>query len=88
MPYIFAISKVLLRSCTSLSLLYSLVATCGVMAHGAKTPENILLAYGSSHRAAWLAQLLTGCSLLTPGLKQDMEHSVLLLIIANRCRIW
>ncbi|CAK9025474.1 unnamed protein product [Durusdinium trenchii] len=58
------INKVLLRSCTSLSLLYALVATCGVMAHGAKTPENILLAYPSSHQAAWLAQLLTGCSLL------------------------
>eukprot|EP00913_Durusdinium_trenchii_P024595 g23088.t1 len=38
------INKVLLRSCTSLSLLYALVATCGVMAHGAKTPENILIA--------------------------------------------
>ena len=31
----------LLRSCTSLSLLYALVATCGVMAHGAKTPEKL-----------------------------------------------
>eukprot|EP00435_Cladocopium_sp_Y103_P052269 s427_g16.t1 len=58
------INKVLLRSCTSLSLLYALVATCGVMAHGAKTPENILLAYPTSNGAAWLAQLLTGCSLL------------------------
>lgn len=58
------INKVLLRSCTSLCLLYALVATCGVMAHGAKTPENILLAYPSTHGAAWLAQLLTGCSLL------------------------
>ena len=29
------VRQVLLRSCTSLSLLYALVATCGVMAHGA-----------------------------------------------------
>lgn len=38
--------QVLLRSCTSLSLLYALVATCGVMAHGAKTPENFVISPG------------------------------------------
>ena len=58
------LNKILLRSCTSLSLLYATVATCGVIAHGSHTPENILLAYPENHRAASLAQLLTGCSLL------------------------
>ena len=58
------VNKVLLRSCTALSLMYAVVASCGIVAHGATTPENILLAYPKDHRAASLAQLLTGCSLL------------------------
>ncbi|CAE7732381.1 RPA190 [Symbiodinium microadriaticum] len=58
------VNKVLLRSCTALSVMYAVVASCGIVAHGAATPENILLAYPKDHRAASLAQLLTGCSLL------------------------
>ena len=42
--------QVLLRSCTSLSLLYALVATCGVMAHGAKTPENFGILPGAGEK--------------------------------------
>jgi len=58
------INKLLLRSCTSLSVLYALVASCGAITHGRRTPENILLAYPEDHKAAQVAQALMGCSLL------------------------
>lgn len=58
------INKVLLRSCSALTVLYALVATCGLITHGRQTPENVLMAYPSGHRAARAAQLLMGSSLL------------------------
>eukprot|EP00441_Pelagodinium_beii_P015551 CAMPEP_0197664714 /NCGR_PEP_ID=MMETSP1338-20131121/58802_1 /TAXON_ID=43686 ORGANISM="Pelagodinium beii, Strain RCC1491" /NCGR_SAMPLE_ID=MMETSP1338 /ASSEMBLY_ACC=CAM_ASM_000754 /LENGTH=588 /DNA_ID=CAMNT_0043243409 /DNA_START=122 /DNA_END=1884 /DNA_ORIENTATION=- len=58
------INKVLLRSCSSLSVLYALVACSGLVTYGRKTPENILMAFPLGHRPALLAQVLMGCSLL------------------------
>ncbi|CAE8605529.1 unnamed protein product [Polarella glacialis] len=58
------VNKVLLRSTTYLTVLYGLVAVCGVITYGQYTPENILLAYPEDDRAAQIAQTLVGCSML------------------------
>lgn len=58
------VNKVVLRSTASLSFLYALVGASGFLAHGAATPENILLVYPVGDRAALIAQVLVGCTLI------------------------
>uniref|UniRef100_A0A7S4WE84 Amino acid transporter transmembrane domain-containing protein n=1 Tax=Alexandrium monilatum TaxID=311494 RepID=A0A7S4WE84_9DINO len=57
------VNKVVLRSITSVSLLYALVGACGFLTHGVSTPENILSAYPRGDASALLAQALVACSL-------------------------
>lgn len=58
------VNKVVLRSITSISLLYALIGSCGFLTHGATTPENLLLVYSQGDSAAFLAQTLVACTLL------------------------
>ncbi|CAK0833041.1 unnamed protein product [Prorocentrum cordatum] len=58
------VNKMILRSVTFMSSMYTLIGLAGFASQGADTPENILLAFPATDSAAALGQALVGCILM------------------------
>lgn len=58
------VNKIILRSVTFMSSMYTLIGFAGFASQGADTPENILLAFPATDTAAAVGQTLVGCILM------------------------